>query len=182
APFEEVEWGETWYKPIGSADVQDVTLAIFNDPPGTPGSPAPEPDDPDPSAPQDGRSRRRITKADADTLRTTEAQRAELWAAWRASWAALERRMRGGVSRHFVELRNATLKRLESEFEARSIEGQASFDGDTKRNIVGAVLFDLVEAKGKLQLIVGPLLREAQRLGGAQTMREAADAQGGEPS
>ncbi|MEO0586053.1 MAG: phage portal protein, partial [Planctomycetota bacterium] len=42
APFEEVEWGETWYKPIGSADVQDDTLAIFNDPPGTPGSPAPE--------------------------------------------------------------------------------------------------------------------------------------------
>ncbi|MEM6334516.1 MAG: phage portal protein [Planctomycetota bacterium] len=196
APFPADEssrpWMHTWWVELGRRDVKDDALSIFNDPPGpgtpAPGSPAPGSDlgdDPDPTDPQDGRARRRIAKADADTLRTTEAQRAELWAAWRASWAGLERRMRGGVSRHFMELRTATLKRLEAEFEARSMDargGLASGGGVSKRNLVGAVLFDLAEAQGKLWLIVGPLLREAQRLGGSQTMREAADAQGGDPT
>ncbi|MEN1705329.1 MAG: phage portal protein [Planctomycetota bacterium] len=201
APFPSDEesrpWMHTWWVDLARRDVQEDTLSAFNDPPGPPTG-ATDPDDL--TDPGEGGQSLRLSAADAEILRTTEAQRTALWASWRASWAGLERRMRGGVARHFNELRRATLARLDDAVPAdfntapgtpgtpgsspddASKAARPAIDADTKRNLIASILFDIAEAKHGLAVIVGPLIRESSRLGGEQSMAEAADAKGTTPS
>lgn len=47
-----------------------------------------------------------------------------------------------------------------------------------RANVIAEILFDIFKADNQLVVRVGPLIREASRLGGNQAMQEAADATG----
>lgn len=164
APVEEVPWGDTWYKPFGLVDVQD-------EPGGGPG-------DDDPSGAEEetdllGAAVPGRRDVPADEQRD-ERTRAQLWQQWRASWAALERGMRSKTRRHFHELRGQVLAAIGDNWPTA---GKA-ITADRRRDLLGEIVFDLVAANGRLLSKVTPLLRDSYRLGGSQTMQEAADAKG----
>jgi len=174
APVEDVAWGDTGYKPIGLSDYQ-LEGDLIDDPPGNPG-PGPAPgDNPDdnPDDDTDAAKSSRTARADAQR-RLTQEQLAGIWELWRTSWAGLDQAMRGKVRRHFKQLRDEVLANAE-----RVLGGPArSMPGAEQRDLIGQVLFDLVEANGKLRVLAGPLLREGFRLGGEQAMTEHAQATG----
>lgn len=161
-PFAENKWGDTWHKPIGLVDVQEESTPWADDPAG-PTEPEPQgavPDDD--AAPGDDQPPDGVKAADLDRL----------WESWRASWAGLEKAIASRVSAHFYELRAQTLRRLDETTQGKSIEPAE------KRDIIGRILFNLYEANKMLLVKVGALLRDAHRLGGEQSMQEAAEAKG----
>lgn len=155
-PWEEFDHGETWYKPIGQVDVNEE---LSSDPPGSedelPALPGPD-DEP---------------RGKSIEAKTDERTRAKLWELWRASWRGLEKAVERKVSRHFDELRRGTLDRLNQ-------QGKKDASNRIQRDLIGTVLFDLVPANEGLVVKVGKLIRDAYRLGGEQSMLEAANAQG----
>jgi HK97 family phage portal protein len=160
-PWEEFAWGDTWHKPIGLVDVNED---LPTDPPGS--------DDELPALPEpgEGEDPTRSRQLPAE-LRTSEQTKAALWAQWRSSWKGLEKAVRGKVSRHFDELRRETLAKLN---EVSIKDGSMT----VQRDVVGEILFDMVKANEGLIVKVGKFIRDAYRLGGEQSMQEAADAQG----
>ncbi|MEM9415364.1 MAG: phage portal protein [Planctomycetota bacterium] len=154
-PWEEQRWGDTWYKPIGMIDVEEDG-AVFDEPPAGEDDLDGLGDDAERGVEQ----------------RTAEATKAKLWERWRLSWRGLEKAVQKKVSRHFDELRRQTLASLNAQ-EAR--EGGV---GVVRRDLVGTVLFNLEAANGQLVARVGKLIRDGYRLGGEQSMQEAAEAQG----
>ncbi len=166
-PFAEQPWGDTWYKPIGLADVREDTLPGAEDPDGTPGD-------------QEQAEDRDVAVRAHGPLaidQKTEQTLNRLWEQWRASWSGLERSARSRIKRHFSSLRAETLARLA---EAVPEPGARSVTPDRVHDLIGLILFDIVSANETLIARVGPLLRESARLGGSQSMQEAADAQGKE--
>lgn len=181
-PYERVPWGDTWYKPFGLMDVKEDTMPGANDPDFTTPPESPGEGNSGEATRDDAKARRRAAASPAAStaVRDGEAQKVSLWRRWRASWAALERAMHGKTKRHVNELRAETLKRLKE----RVPPGKAftgAFTGGHRRNLIGAILFDLIEANDRLMVKVGPLVRDSFRLGGEQTMQEAAAATGLKP-
>lgn len=164
APFEQVAWGDTWFKPLGLVDVTDESLPWGDDPPMS--------EDDDAAAQGDEKAGVRALALATDTK--ADEARGRLWASWRASWAGLEKAVRSKVKRHFNELRSSVLQRVAAELPDVQSRGLAI----ERRDLIGRILFDLVEANQRLIALAGPLLRDATRLGGSQAMQEAADAEG----
>lgn len=202
APFEETPWGNTWYHPISLMPVDATPLDTIDDPPGPPD----DPDTPDsrdaPDAPDGGgdeavRSGRQGRRSGASgssgggkaggnaekLYKATDAQLSRMWAKWRKSWEGLERAADSKLRRHFNELRSQTLRRLfELMPKADSAkDASGAIPPVIRRDLLGEILFDLSVSQNQLIATTGPLLREATRLGGEQTMSEAAEAQGGDP-
>lgn len=180
-PFEEVAWGNTWHKPIGLHDVQaddgapgDDDEPGFTPPPDSPDSPD-APDDDQADNEDDGDVKAASIRANVVLRELSEAALTNLWRQWRTSWAGLERTVRRKVKGHFSRLRAQTLKRLDE-----VMGGVKSIAPDQQRDLIGRILFDLVEENGKLIAGVSPLIRESLRLGGQQSMDEAAIAEGAE--
>jgi HK97 family phage portal protein len=155
APFPEQPHGNTWYKPIGLMDVREDATPGGSDPSGA---------EPDAALLPDAQ--------EGIAQRATEAEKAALWRLWRASWAGLERKAEGKLTRHFFGVRSEVLKNIKAKLtdpgSSRSV----------KRSIIGELLFDIVKADSGLVAKLGPVLREGFRLGGEQSMLEAAQAQG----
>jgi hypothetical protein len=177
-PFPDVDWGDTGYLPIGLQPAGVDVLDTIDDEDGS----VPEPGLL-PEADQDRTTPRHKLTAEQ---RTSEATKTRLHALWRKSWEPLENSMDKAVRSHFFGLRKETLANLDRVKDQlpRPPEG-----GDTgrklpgeRRDLVGSILFDIVKANGRLTAKVGPLLREATRLGGQQSMDEAAAAQGADTS
>lgn len=171
-PFEEVPWGETWWRNAGLVDVQDDT-AIIDDPPGPPSDEDTTPDT-GPDDETDVDDERSIVERDI-----SEQQLASLWQAWRLSWAGLDKAARSKVSRHFFELQGKTLPKIEQLLGEAG--GTRSLNKVERRDVIAEILFDLVEANGSLIAKVGPLMYVATKLGGEQAMTEHAQATAGEP-
>ncbi|MEM6551777.1 MAG: phage minor head protein [Planctomycetota bacterium] len=173
APFEELPYGEVGYKPIGLEPYGADPLDSIDDPAGPP-------EDPEvPEADEDAVSRvlKLATGGAGDRVeRATDAQLARLWAAWRKSWTGMEQSMRGRVRRHFKGLRDGVLSRLAAAMPQGEDVEPRGLTADERRDVIGLIVFNLVEAQGELRVLVEPLLRESIRLGGEQSIREAADA------
>lgn len=167
APFPETPWGNTWYKPIGLVDVREDSLGG-----GGPGGT-------DPTGAQPETGLLPDEQAQGMAQRATEAERTALWQLWRASWSGLERRAVGKITQHFFGLRSEVLKQLKMKL---GEDGQPITAGVMKtRGIIGELLFDVTKADSGLIAKLGPVLREGFRLGGEQSMLEAAQAQGKTP-
>ncbi|MEM9414992.1 MAG: phage portal protein [Planctomycetota bacterium] len=176
-PFEEVPWGDTWWRNAGLIDVQDDT-PVIDDPPGPPGSD--EPEDIGPAVdPDDDGDDDEGTRARAIVEReVTEQQLASIWQAWRLSWVGLDKAARSKVSRHFSELQREVMSKLD-----RLLGGDKAvraLSDVERRDLIAEILFNIVEANGSLVAKVGPIMREATRLGGEQAMTEHAQATGSE--
>jgi hypothetical protein len=169
APFPEVPWGNTWHKPMGLVDVQEDALDAINDPDGSNPAPTPAP------GTDDARGRARASGGDLMQTRAGDKLRRLIWLSWRNSWLPLERQVHNVVKQHFYELRAETLQRLHDAMR----DAQRAATPDVRRDMLGAILFDLAAAKNKLAVKVGKLIRNAYALGGAQSMQEAADAAAG---
>ncbi len=175
-PFEKKWWGDTWWVGFGLVDVEEKKdgsggLLGQDDPPGATQEDldaGQEDDEQAKGAPSPEQLRQYI-------LRTAPIR--QVYDLWRASWAPLEKQVKGKVSRHFNDLRGVVLSNLEK---ARP-ENKAVAPSQ-RRDIVGQILFDIVEANGQLLVKVGPLMRRAHQLGGQQSMDEAAQAQGKDPN
>ncbi len=101
-----------------------------------------------------------------------------LWESWVVSWDGLRRQAQGIVERHWMARRVQTLRRLR---EAGSTGGGRSIDAVMRRDLIQTILFEIVPTEsGSLVSKLGAVVREAQRLGGEQTMDESAAAQGGD--
>lgn len=174
APFPVRDWQRTWYKPFGLADVAEDNSPGITEPEGGPG---PLPSD-TPGSPGNGAGVDRGVGV-PEVRGNDEALRARLWLAWRASWQTVERGMRNKIRRHFNGLREQVLANLAKTTLPGAVE--KGLKPDQKRDIIGTILFDLVKANGQLQALAGPVLREGYRLGGEQSMQEAADAAGKPP-
>jgi len=163
-PWEEFAWGDTWYKPIGQVDVAEDALPGSDDPPASEDDPA------NPDEPAELRRRSLVAIPGAED-KTTEQAKAQLWKQWRASWRGLERAVESKLKRHVDELRRGTLERLHQ-------QGNKDASTAVRRDLIGEVLFELQPANESLLAKVGKLIRDGYRLGGEQSMQEAADAQG----
>jgi HK97 family phage portal protein len=181
-PFDEPEWGDTWFKPMGLVDVREDSMPWSDDPTGgEPADPAPG----DQEGQRGGGTGRQAGKgakpadrrqrAGVEVRQPSDESLARIWGAWRTSWAGLERSCRSKVRAHFYELRQGVLDRLAK----LPAEGLRSIEPERRRDIIATILFDLQEANGLLVAKVRPLFRESYRLGGEQAMQEAAEARGG---
>jgi len=179
-PFEDFAWGDTWYKPMGLIDVKEDVIPGADDPTGAPGDDeaATLPSD-EPTRGTGKRSTPRISGPHAGSRerRLSDATLARIWHAWRASWAALDHRALNKLRRHFNELRGVSLKLLADA--APQLPAAKGMDRVKRRDLIASLLFDLAESNAGLIAKLGPLIREAYRLGGNQVMQEAADAEGG---
>ena len=176
APFPETPWGETGYLPIGLRPANEDVLDTIADPDG--------------SQPETGLlAGRQHAAADGrrqlpgpDIVRTSERQRAALWAASRATWGGLENTARGRIKRHFHQLRAEVLRNLSEAADQLAPsdvdKAQRAFNPGQKRDVVGQVLFSLEQADDNIVARVGRIIHEGYRLGGEQVMQEAADATG----
>jgi HK97 family phage portal protein len=162
-------WQKTWWKPMGLIDVQEDNSA---DLPG---------DGSDPDAPPDGgakagNGKSRTAENPSTGIRTlSDAQRAHLHELWWNSIQPLVGRMRKKVTGHFRNLRaevNANLNRVEAAHDAKAI---------ITRDLVAEVLFDLAKSRNKLLVRARPIVRASYLLGGAQSMEDAAVAEGRKP-
>jgi len=188
-PLPDVPHGNDGYRAISLEPYGTDTLDTIDDPDGGSPEPALLPES-EPEGGDGGRSGSRASLADAEAVRATEATRAKLWALWRKSWAGLENAARARVHKHFFELRAevlGNLERLSAEIalapgsdagKAAELRGRVKFYPDKKRDVIGELLFDLGPAGDKLLATLRPLIRGAHQLGGEQSMKEAADAQG----
>jgi HK97 family phage portal protein len=181
-PFEEVPWGDTWYKPFGLVDVQEEGASL---PPGDTDPAGPEPEDLEEETANAQSPDRQITRSP----NTTDAQRRRLWMLWRDSWRPIERSMLAKLGRHQYELRKETLRNLERVLgdTLNGLTGERA-DPSTQspvnpvtRDLIGQILFDIVAAKRRLAVSVRPLIRAGYAVGGAQSMAEAAVASGKTP-
>jgi len=168
APYEEVPWGDTWWKPAMLVDVTAESLPIDDEPYISPEEPGDA--EPEPNPEQDDQE---IASAGFELRDVTEQQLDAIWNAWRMSWAGLEKSLRNRVRRLFLELRSETLRRLDS-----VLGGQKSLGETTQKDVIGEIVFDLVSANKRLLAVARPLLRSSFELGGQQAMREHADGQG----
>ncbi|MEO0966227.1 MAG: phage portal protein [Planctomycetota bacterium] len=168
-PYEKPSWGATWFKPIGVVDVADDGVPPDDpgfDPPPPPPAQA-DPGDVDPDASPDRAWLR---------SRTTQAELESLWERWWRSWRGLEDEARSRVGGHFNALRSQTLRRLDDALRStRSLD-----DAVVRRDLIAAILFDLVAANRRLVARARPIIRRAFQLGGTQAMTEASDATGAE--
>lgn len=161
-PFEEVAWGDTWWRQIGLIDVQEDYTPGADDPTGA------EPIE-DAAGIRSGGAPGVMQRAGQD------ARRSRIWHQWRASWASLERATFTKLKGHFYALRTQTLANLERAMPAK---GARAYSPVEQRDLIAEILFDIVKANETLMIKTGPLIREAYRLGGEQVMQEAADAEG----
>ncbi len=165
APFQETAWGNTWWRPFSLIDVQADAMPGDADPDGA-----------GETGLLDEPTKGARTIIDTTSTSPTDARDSEalgrLWQQWRASWSGLERAMNGKVGRHFHGLRKQTLANLAEVWpdDGRSVRP------DQRRDLIGEVLFDLVEANRGLIGAAGPILREAVRLGGEQALHEIGQA------
>ena len=176
APFPVRDWMRTWWKPLGLISVLDEEMSPMpgvNDPAGSE-----DPNDPGNVA---ASMRRLAGHGLPGADERSEATGARLHAAWRASWAGLERAMRSKVQKRFNAQRNETLARLAKVLagEERSL---AALTPDRRRDLLGEIVFDLVAGNQKLLKVVGPLYRDSYRLGGEQTFHEASPESSGTPA
>ena len=173
-PFEEVPWGNTWYKPFGLVDVQEQEGLPGDDDLSGPPPELPEPPEDENGDTDAGKVRPpSTTKLLEHIERLNEPELARLWQLWRTSWAGIEKTF---VSRHsslINQWRGRTLANLK-----RLLPSIKSFTQQQQRDLIGEILFDIVVADGELLARVGPLVRVAAMLGGEQSMTEAAAAQG----
>lgn len=124
-PFEEVPWGDTWWKNIGLIDVQEDHVPGADDPTGA-----------EPIEEAAGvRSVNPVQRAGQDK------RRARLWQQWRASWASLERATFSKLKGHFFSLRTETLSNLEKAMPTKSARSLSSVE---QRDLVAEILFDIV--------------------------------------
>lgn len=166
-----------------------------DDPPGSPGpgsNPGPQEDDEDGGVPGNTGEEDTVGAAFKDV---TDAQLAQIHNAWRRSWSPIEKAMQSRVSRHFNNLRGIVLSNLDKSELTRGTDHPApepvtyrwtDDDGRTvsrtfsltpvRRDLLGEILFDLVEANGKLRVLVSPLVRQGFELGGKQAMSEHVEA------
>lgn len=111
-----------------------------------------------------------------------------LWTQWRATWAGLEKATLGKVRRQFNERRAKVLKAFDQvagELAPPTTEDGAKALDLVNRNAgtIARILISIgTDAGNKLKVSVGSLLREAARLGGEQSMQEAAAAKGESPA
>jgi len=130
-------------------------------------------------------------RADEERLR-------RLWSKWRGSYAPIEKQFRSSLTGHYQRLRREVLSNLDNvQFGADAgdtiVLPVRWIDEDevkrerayritpTQRDVIGEILFDLFAANNRLRARLSPLVREAFRLGGQQSMDEAAEAQGQAP-
>ena len=170
-PFEDVPWGNTWWRPFGLVDVQDPD----KDMPGAADPAGPPPEDGDDDAPADDSADEGKAAPGDVATRLTDEQSDGLWAAHRASWAPLEKEAARRHNNILREARKETLQNLE-----RLLPEGKQFTNLQRRNVIGQILFNISVVNGKLVASVGPILRQANKLGGDQSMKEAAVANGHE--
>lgn len=161
-------WQKTWWKPMGLVDVQednsidlpgDGTVPLEDDEKKTP-APAAIPRAPDP---------------EPRTLALSDAQLAHLHELWWNAIQPLVRQMRMKVSGHFRDLRAEVVRNL------NRIEAANDAKAVVTRDLVAELLFDLVKGRSKLRVKAKPIVRMSYQLGGAQSMEDAAVAQGKAP-
>jgi len=173
APFAETPWGDKWFKPIGLEAVDADPYASINDPNGS------EQETSLMSTDSEALLRRSDgsgSSVAADVLRGSEELRAGLWRQWRKSWAGLEGTVLKRLEKHFWVLRSQTLKRATELLPKVESSGAIKELPDvTKRDLVIRILFDLSAADKNLIASVSPLLRQAIRLGGEQSIEEGVD-------
>lgn len=117
-----------------------------------------------------------ITAAPSAEYRAVESELAALWELWVASWDGLRRQAASTISRHWIERRAQVLANVRQEFDRRDARALPSHG---RRDLIGRLVFTIVpDGRGSLLAKLGPLIRESSRLGGEQTMGEAAQAQG----
>jgi len=141
-----------------------------------------------------------IVEATYRRLEITQEQIAGVYRAWLMSFRGIERKMRVVLGSHFKRLRREVLENINRLDPTKGYgAGGETFDypmrwfdvdGNrhqrvfrlpvTSRSIIGSMLFDLVEADGRLLAKMRPLVRLAVQTGGEQTMTEAAAATGKE--
>jgi len=131
-------------------------------------------------------------------LDLTDEQLAGLWRRWRASWSAIEKRMRGVINGHYRRLRAETLKNIDRldpsksacvdlmDYPMRWLDDLGRVQRRTfripidARDLLGELVFDIVAADDRLLARARPLIRAAQQLGGDQTIGEVREATGGD--
>ncbi|MEX0886058.1 MAG: phage portal protein [Phycisphaeraceae bacterium] len=181
APFPEMPYGNVGYIPIGLRPADEDLLDSFTDPDGS------EPEAGLLSGRQrqatEGRPRKHPRRvADAEVLRTSERQRAALWAAFRKSWEGLEDAARGRLKRHFYNLRAEVLRNLDAaadQLAPPEVEkAERTIRPDRAKDVIGQLLFNLEAANDSIVGRVSRIIHEGYRLGGEQAMKEAADATG----
>jgi HK97 family phage portal protein len=195
APYEEVPWGDTWYRPIGVVDVREDVLDTA---PGASGEPTGPAGDPPGGGPED-LGEQQAPVPPPPPMPVVERGRVQaMQERQRRRWQGYEKVVRGRVRRHFLGLRAAVLRRLDqrsddlakaltcaaeertiwpiepgpwddSSFRPRQVRIPAR-----SRAVILDVLVDVQEAGGRLRASVMPTLREAARRTGQEAMDESA--------
>lgn len=180
---------------VGEMPILDLTAPGSEDPAGPAPDDLDDPDDSndlddhdgldDPQYDESGKQASRRSVAPDHIRDLSESQRAAMWLAWRASWSGIEKSANNRVRRHWRSLNAITLANLQRVLgdmgdmaEDDTAAGSRSVEPDRRRDVIGEILFDLVEANDALRVLMSPLLRESVRLGGQQSLDEAAIAQG----
>ncbi|MEM8781902.1 MAG: phage portal protein [Planctomycetota bacterium] len=200
-PVEDQPWGNTWWRPAGLVDVRDDAPLPEGD-----GSPPNQ----DASDALEELETLEATESSADATREraagrafTEGQLAEVWRSWRDSFRGLERAFDGPYRRDLLRRRGEALAQLRETLPAVTdptddvravpyhwldvsgdgvVPREAVYRlGVQQRDLIAQVLFDVQATTDGLSAVIGPVLREAVTLGGAQSVDEAAAAQGLEP-
>jgi len=163
-------WQKTWWRDPFKIDAREDAESQLDDPAGPSADDLTLEDGPTQQGlPADGK--RSLLP---DTRDLSEKQKAAIWQMHRRSYLSLEKTLQSKVRGHFNELRNETLRNLEREAPQLKALGKQVI----QRDVIGRILFDVFKADNTLVARVGPLIREAVRLGGNQAMQEAADATG----
>jgi len=169
-PFEEVPWGNTWYKPFNLVDVQTEQGAATS---AAPSGSEPTDDEMLDDAADDSTATDEGKSVSESSVRLTASQADGLWANWWASWQPLRKQ---AVNKHqalLYEARAETLRNLERLMPGSDEKSVAS----VHRNLIGQILFDIRAFNGKLVAFMRPIIRQGNNLGGEQSMLEAAAAE-----
>ncbi|MCC6679263.1 MAG: phage portal protein [Phycisphaeraceae bacterium] len=164
-PWQERGW-QTFNEMMISPDGSDTELPDENPPEDEGPSPSEEEPSPEKSVP-------------AYIARLTDAQLDRLQQQHLLSYQGLARAYESRYSRLIHEVRSQTLARAAKLLPDDPIK-MAAFDNAVRRDLIGQIVFDLLEVDGKLVSRVGSLLRAGAQLGGQQSMLEAAKAEGKE--
>jgi hypothetical protein len=180
APFEEQPWGDTWYKPMSLVDVQE-DLGDFGPPTGEEPDPA-DPDDGPDDPPAEPKQTPARSTAPTHVRELTESQLDQLHQQWWNTHLPLQREMRKRVAGHYNRLRNETIANLRKRLKGMTPEQLRSLDQRKVRDLIGEVLFDLIAADKALRGKARPIIVASFRLGGQQSMDDAAAAEGKAPA
>jgi phage portal protein BeeE len=159
----------------------------------------------EPQEPQEPEDQKNIEQVRREL---SQATLATIWQSWWRSWAPLRGRMESVVSRHFNALRAEVLANVERLKPGTPVvEGPNDQSSELSvtldvpivneayqviktdrrtftlpsaqcRDMIGELLFDIIDAKDQLRALVRPLIRTSTQLGGEQSMSEAAAAEG----